>query len=78
MKSLKKSIALATAVTMLGFSFNCEADEIATNLGGCGYTECAEAPCLAPAIALGTIALVAIIAIAVQNHHHHGHGHAHQ
>jgi len=78
MKSFKKLIALATAVAMLGASAQeGHADEYATNCGGCGYTECCDAPCLAPAIALSTIALVAIIAVAIQNHSHHGHGHSH-
>lgn len=78
MKYVKKLMALAAAVAMLSAtSRDVHAGEYATNAGGCGYTECCEAPCLAPAIALSTIALVAIIAVAVQNHSHHGHGHAH-
>ncbi len=48
----------------------------AESAGGCGYQESCRSPYIAPAIALGTIALVAIIAVAVQNSHH-GHGHAH-
>jgi hypothetical protein len=78
MGHLKKLTALALAAAMLStLAQQGHADEYATNVGGCGYTECCETPCLAPAIALSTIALVAIIAVAVQNHSHHGHGHAH-
>lgn len=79
MTSLRKWMALAAVLSMLSFSTrDANAGEYATNVGGCGYTECCDAPCLAPAIALGTIALVAIIAVAVQNHSksHHGHSHS--
>lgn len=38
-----------------------------THTGGCGYQECRRAPCITPAVAFATIALIAIIAIAVQN-----------
>lgn len=48
----------------------------AESLGGCGYQESCRSPYIAPAVALGTIALVAIIAVAVQNSSH-SHGHAH-
>ncbi len=77
MKSIRKMIALASVLAMLGSTLQVNGDEYATNCGGCGYTECQEAPCLAPAIALGTIALVAIIAVAIQNHSKSGHAHSH-
>lgn len=50
-----------------------------TDTGGCGYDECRLATNLAPAIALSTVAIVAIIALAVQNSHEHSsssHSHA--
>ncbi len=42
-----------------------------TDSGGYAYDESRAATNLAPAIALGTVAIVGIIAIAVQNSHHH-------
>jgi len=42
-----------------------------TDTGGYAYDECRAAVNLAPAIALGTVAIVGIIAIAVQNSHDH-------
>lgn len=74
MKKLKV-IALATLIAMTG-SMSCrvEAAEYCSETAGCGYEQCRQAPCLTPAIALGAIALVAIIAVAVQNS---GHGHSH-
>lgn len=47
-----------------------------TYCGGRGYTEYRTAPNLAPGIALGVIALAAIIAVAVQNSNNE-HGHCH-
>jgi len=47
-----------------------------TYCGGRGYTEYRTCPNLAPGIALGVIALAAIIAVAVQNtNNEHGHCH---
>lgn len=46
-----------------------------SSTGGCGYVECRRAPCITPAVALGTIALVAIIAVAVQNSSGNAHAH---
>lgn len=74
MNKLKRFVALATMLAMCGSSV--QADQCVTTAAGCGYEECCEAPCLTPAIALGAIALVAIIAIAVQNSST-GHGHSH-
>lgn len=79
MKFFKKFVALATFVAMIATSaHNLSAQEYMTDTGGCGYQECCRVPSLAPAIALGTIALIAVIAVAVQNssHHHHGHSHS--
>lgn len=66
------SVQKLTAQTQNELEYN-------TDCGGYGYEQCRRCPSLAPAIALGTIALIAIIAVAVQNssHHNHGHGHGH-
>ena len=91
MKDLKKIFALSIAMAMLSSIPSAHAEcpndqaetgypcvEYSTDAGGCGYQECRRAPCIAPAIALGTIALIAIIAVAVQNSHGGGgHDHAH-
>ncbi|MCE5317516.1 MAG: hypothetical protein LLG04_09195 [Parachlamydia sp.] len=79
MKLFKKFVALATFVAMMATSaHSLNAQEYMTETGGCGYQECRRVPSLAPAIALGTIAIIAIVAVAVQNssHHHHGHSHS--
>ena len=76
MKLAKKLIALGLICSM----FSKETAEASANwssdTGGCGYAECRQAPCLTPAIALGTIALVAIVAVALQESHS-SHGHCH-
>ncbi len=78
MKMFKKMIALATLLAMIGTSaHSLTAQEFVTDGGGYGYEESRRVPSLAPAIALGAVALVAIIAVAVQNSNHHGHGHSH-
>ena len=77
MKTLKKAVALVTLMAMCGSSAALSADECRSSAGGCGYEECRRAPCIGPALALGTIALVAIIAVALQNQSHSGHGHCH-
>lgn len=48
-----------------------EAVSYVTDTGGYAYDESRAATNLAPAIALGTVAIVGIIAIAVQNSHDH-------
>lgn len=78
MKMFKKLVALATLAALIATSaHNLTAQEYRTDCGGYGYEQCRRVPSLAPAIALGTIALVAIIAVAVQNSNHHGHHHGH-
>lgn len=79
MKKLKKYVALATLTVMFASSagINAQEEECAIDTGGCGYNESRDCPSLAPAIALGVIAIVAIIAVAVQNRSHHGHSHSH-
>lgn len=73
MKAYKKVMALVVAVAMMGSTLNAQDS---TYTGGNGYQEYRTAPALAPAIALGAIALVAIIAVAVQNGNN-DHGHCH-
>jgi hypothetical protein len=75
MKHLKKLIALCASGALLTCQ-TADAELYATNTGGCGYEECRQTPCLTPAIALGTIALVAIVAVALQESHG-AHGHCH-
>ena len=90
MKFTKKIIALSSLMAMLGASTSslqadpypydacCEATPCCVEDTGCGYDQCCNSSSLAPALALGAIAVVAIIAVAVQDsggHHHHGHSH---
>ena len=77
MKILNKIAATSLLITMISTSCLHSA-EYCTEVAGCGYEECKSAPCLTPAIALGAIALVAIVAVAIQNSdkgHCHGHSH---
>lgn len=79
MKYLKRLVATTATFAMLLCVMapeKAEAANYSTDCGGCGYEECRATPCLAPAIALGTIALVAIIAVALQDSHS-SHGHCH-
>lgn len=79
MKVFKKLIAVATAVAMIGLSSqSLEAqDYLTSNSGVYGYEDSRDAPSLAPAVALGTVALIAIIAVALQDSGHGGHAHSH-
>lgn len=79
MNMFKKMVALSTLVALLCSSSpsHLMAQEYCTDAGGYGYQQACRAPSLAPAIALGTIALVAIIAVAVQNSSHSKHSHSH-
>lgn len=77
MKRFQKLIALFATAAMVCFSCDTvEAVTYSSDCGGCGYDDCRQAPCLTPAIALGTIALVAIVAVALQDSHS-SHGHCH-
>ena len=72
MLMIKKTIALAALFAMLiPVSKSLEAVAYVTDTGGYAYDESRAATNLAPAIALGTVAIVGIIAIAVQNSHEH-------
>jgi hypothetical protein len=85
MNVFKRMLVLATLVAMIDASTPnlAAAEEEVSDVGECGvecgYEQSRSVPSLAPAIALGTIAIVAIIAVAVQNnsHHHHAHAHGH-
>lgn len=70
MSLLKKSVALATLFAMFSLStHHLEAVTYVTDTGGYAYDESRAATNLAPAIALGTVAIVGVIALAVQNSH---------
>lgn len=73
MKLIKKAVILSVFAAMLAVT---TAGNATTNTGGYGYQESRRAPMIGPAIALGTIALVAIIAVALQNQSNSSHGHS--
>jgi hypothetical protein len=84
MKKFKKIIAVAALLAMMttsARSLNAQTqcsdqsgqEEFCFGAGGYGYEEARRVPSLAPAIALGTVALVAVIALALNNS---GHGHS--
>lgn len=78
MKIFKSMIVLLTLTALLGISArNLTAQEYQTDAGGYGYEQSRRVPSLAPAIALGTIAIVAIVAVACQNNGHSSHAHSH-
>lgn len=70
MAGFKKLIALTVATALFGLlTARAEAATYSTDASGCGYEECRTAPALAPYIAVGAIALAAVVAVAVQNSH---------
>lgn len=75
MKHLNKIIVLGLIAALFSHD-SAEAANWSTDTGGCGVEDCRQAPCLTPAIALGTIALVAIVAVALQDSHS-SHSHCH-
>ena len=78
MNFLNKMIALGALIAMTFPSTQqLEAVSYVTDTGGYAYDESRAATNLAPAIALGTVAIVAVIAIAVQNSHGSSSSHAH-
>lgn len=78
MSFFKKLVALATLSAILGMSSRpLEAVSYVTDTGGYAYDESRAATNLAPAIALGTVAVVGVIALAVQNSHHHSSSSSH-
>jgi hypothetical protein len=77
MKGMKKIVAYLTLFGMCALSSSKGlAQEYCVDNGGCGYDECCRTSSLAPAIALGTLALVAIVAVAIQNTTGHAHCHS--
>lgn len=69
MKKLATLLTIATCVGMC-FSNRAEAEVMyVTDTGGYAYDESRAATNLAPAIALSTVAIVAVVALAVQNSH---------
>ncbi|NGX57816.1 MAG: hypothetical protein K940chlam3_00712 [Chlamydiae bacterium] len=77
MTLLKKRIIGIIAVFAMLFTYTGSLGaEDYTYCGGRGYSEYRTCPNLAPGIALGAIALAAIIAVAVQNSNNE-HGHCH-
>jgi hypothetical protein len=78
MKKVQKVVTCLALSCIFSFSSTklC-ADEYCVDNGGCGYDECCRTSTLAPAIALGTIALVAAVAVAIQNTTGHAHCHSH-
>lgn len=78
MKLVKKLFISLSLLTMLNTSLcSLSAEEYCADNGGCGYTDCCRTSSLAPAIALGVIAVAAIVAVAVQNTSGHAHCHSH-
>lgn len=72
MSLLKRAIILAAISATIHLPQNSiEATSYVTDTGGYAYDESRAAVNLAPAIALGTVAIVGIVAIAVQNSHEH-------
>lgn len=67
-------VGLVTATALI--ATGCLSAQDGTFVGGRGYQEYRIAPNLAPGIALGVIALAAVLAVALQNSTNaHGHGH---
>lgn len=78
MRFLKVFIFLMVFVGLLGSaSRNLTAQEYWTDAGGYGYEQARRVPSLAPAICLGCVALIAIVAVAFQNNGHSSHAHGH-
>lgn len=67
MKNLKKLIASAALLAMAATSPNPAEAANYNDCGGCGYNQSRGSCCMTPAIVLGTIAVLAIIAVAVGN-----------
>jgi hypothetical protein len=66
---MKMVASVALIALLVGSTQQIEAVTYVTDTGGYAYDESRAATNLAPAIALGTVAIVGIIAIAVQNSH---------
>lgn len=73
MKIAKSLTILLTILAIIGWSSSSQLEAVTyvTDTGGYAWDESRAAVNLAPAIALSTVALAAIIAVAVQNTHDH-------
>lgn len=72
MRTFQMLITCLLTLCLIGFSVQEAHAEVTyvTDAGGYAYDESRAVTNLAPAIALGTVVVVAIIAVAVQNSHH--------
>jgi hypothetical protein len=78
MKTFKRfAILFLLAAFIQSPPIRLEAATFVTDTGGFAYDESRASTNIAPAIALGTVALVAIIAVAVQNTHSSSSSHSH-
>lgn len=76
--NLGRKFIATCALTAMVFSFSpAHTQEYCVDNGGCGYNDCCRTSSLAPAIALGTIALIAVIAVMLQNTSGSAHCHQH-
>lgn len=73
---MKKLVTLMVVVAACASSV-AHAQPVDTMIGGFGYKEVRRSPYIAPAVALATVAIVAIVAVAVQNSGHNNHAHCH-
>lgn len=72
----KRLMTTATVVMMfLGGVQSAHAQRFCTDTGGCGYEEARQTSCTAPTVALGLVAIGAIIAVGVHNRSHSSHSH---
>lgn len=74
---MKHFILAAALIATNTFSMPAYAGEEPSTRSAYAYEECRRAPCIGPALALGTIALAAAIAVILQNQSQNGHGHCH-
>lgn len=81
MNKIKKWVAGATLMAMAAASVNSlDAQEYYDYVEGGGYEDSYSMSDLTPYIALGTVAVIAIVILAVRHHHGGGHdssGHGH-
>lgn len=79
MKNFKRFVAAATLFILLATTAdNINAQQYYVDTGGEGYYTTSQVPALTTEIALGTVAVVAIVAIAIRHGSHgHSHGHSH-
>lgn len=76
MSYINKLISLGLIAGMFATGF-AQADEWTYDNPGYGYEECCQASYMTPTIAIGVLAIAAIIIVAVQDSNGHSHGHSH-